>query len=233
MAPTARARVRAEITTEIVDTARRHLAEQGPATLSLRAVARDVGMVSSAVYRYFPSRDELLTRLIIDAYGAVADEAEAADASRRRSDHAGRWLAVSRAIRRWAADHLQEYGLIYGSPVPGYRAPVDTIDPAARVSAVFLTLVSDASAAGEIAARPQGERAAPMPAGVRADLVRLRELAALDLDDEVLSRSLAVWTQMFGTISFELFGHLHNVVEDYDGFFDVQMRAAWRYLTVG
>ena len=64
-------------------------------------------MVSSAVYRYFPSRDDLLTRLIIDAYGAVADEAEAADASRRRGDHAGRWIAVSRAIRRWAADHLQ------------------------------------------------------------------------------------------------------------------------------
>jgi AcrR family transcriptional regulator len=188
-------------------------------------------MVSSAMYRYFPSRDELLTRLIIDAYGAVADEAEAADASRRRGDHAGRWLAVSRAIRRWAAGHLQEYGLIYGSPVPGYRAPVDTIDPAARVSAVFLGLLSDASAAGEIAARAPGERAAPMPASVRADLARLRELGSVDVDDEVLARAVGVWTQMFGTISFELFGHLNNVVEDYDGFFDVQMRAAWRTLT--
>jgi AcrR family transcriptional regulator len=231
MTATARARVRAEITTEIVETARRHLAEHGPAALSLRAVARDVGMVSSAVYRYFPSRDDLLTQLIVDAYGAVADEAEAADASRRRSDHAGRWLAVARAIRGWAAGHVQEYGLIYGSPVPGYRAPVDTIDPASRVSTVFLALVSDATAAGEVATRPAGERATPMPAGVRADLARLREVGGVDLDDEVLSRGLAIWTQMFGTISFELFGHLHNVVEDYDGFFDVQMRAAWRYLT--
>src|SRR5215218_5168787 len=110
MPATARARVRAEITTKIVETARRHLAEQGPAALSLRAVARDVGMVSSAVYRYFPSRDQLLTRLIVDAYGAVADGAESADALRRRGDHVGRWLAVSRAIRSWAADHIQEYG---------------------------------------------------------------------------------------------------------------------------
>ena len=233
MPATARARVRAEITTEIVETARRHLAEHGPAALSLRAVARDVGMVSSAVYRYFPSRDDLLTRLIVDAYGAVADEAEAADASRRRGDHAGRWLAVSRAIRAWAAAHVQEYGLIYGSPVPGYRAPVDTIDPAARVSTVFLALVADAAGAGDIAARPPGERAAAMPSTVHSDIARLRELGGVDLDDEVLSRGLAIWTQMFGTISFELFGHLHNVVEDYDGFFDVQMRGAWRFLTGG
>jgi AcrR family transcriptional regulator len=231
MVATARERARAEITAEIVETARRHLAEQGSAALSLRAIARDVGMVSSAVYRYFPSRDDLLTRLIVDAYSAVADAAEAADAERRRSDHAGRWLAVARAVRAWAAEHLQEYALVYGTPVPGYRAPADTIDPAARVSAVFLRLVVDAVEAGEVVDRPDGERAAPMPAPLHVDLARLRAVAAPGVDDAVLGRAIAVWTQMFGLINFELFGHLHNVVEAYDELFDVQMRAAWRYLT--
>ena len=77
--PTARERARAELTREIKETARRHLAEHGAAALSLRAVAREIGMVSSAVYRYFPSRDDLLTALLVDAYDAVADAAEEAE----------------------------------------------------------------------------------------------------------------------------------------------------------
>src|SRR5207248_3208991 len=82
---TARDRARIELTDEIKAVARRHLAEHGSAALSLRAVAREVGMVSSAVYRYFPSRDELLTALIIDAYDAVGERAEAAERASRNS----------------------------------------------------------------------------------------------------------------------------------------------------
>src|SRR5215211_5359016 len=77
---TARERIRAELTAEIADAARRQLAEVGAAAVSLRAVARELGMASSAVYRYFPSRDELLTRLIIDGYDALGAAAESADA---------------------------------------------------------------------------------------------------------------------------------------------------------
>src|SRR3954454_5777737 len=88
---TARERVRLELTKEIKDIARRQLAIDGSAGLSLRAVAREVGMVSSAVYRYFPSRDDLLTALIIDAYDAVGAAATAAESHVRRSDLMGRW----------------------------------------------------------------------------------------------------------------------------------------------
>src|SRR5262245_49635169 len=98
-----RARQRAEHTEAIKATARRHLAEHGAAARSLRAVARDVGMVSSAVYRYFPSRDELLTALIVDAFDAVGEAAEAADASvRDRGDLLERWVRATTAIRAWA-----------------------------------------------------------------------------------------------------------------------------------
>src|ERR1700691_6632190 len=94
-----RARVRAEMTAEIKAAARRHLETEG-ANLSLRAVARDMGMVSSALYRYFASRDDLLTALILDAYNALADAVEAADAAvTERSQLRARWLATARGIR--------------------------------------------------------------------------------------------------------------------------------------
>src|SRR5512141_2377200 len=93
--PTARDRARAELTDEIKAVARRHLAEHGSAALSLRAVAREVGMVSSAVYRYFPSRDELLTALIVDAYDAVGAAAEATETAPGRHDATTRWLLLA------------------------------------------------------------------------------------------------------------------------------------------
>lgn len=227
--PTARERVRAEITEEIKAIARRHLAEQGAAALSLRAVARELGMASSAVYRYVPSRDALLTALIIDAFSAVADAAEAADATRPRADVAGRWVATALGVRAWARRSPHEYGLVYGTPVPGYAAPPDTVDPARRVNLVLLRIVSDGVAAGAITPGPHLEA----PAAVRADLAALRSALAPGVPDAVLSRALLVWTQVLGGISYELFGHLQNGVHDHDAFFAVQARQGAEYLLHG
>ena len=97
---TARARARADITREIVQCARRHLDSEGAAGLSLRAVARELGMVSSAVYRYVPSRDALLTMLLLEGYAGLGATAEAAEGRARRSDLDGRFLRTCRATRR-------------------------------------------------------------------------------------------------------------------------------------
>ena len=230
MTTTARDRARAELTEEIKAVARRQLAEHGSAALSLRAVAREVGMVSSAVYRYFPSRDELLTALIIDAYDAVGTAAEEALAGHRRRGAAARWLAVTQAIRAWALEHPHEYALIYGSPVPGYAAPQDTIDPASRVAFTLLQIVVDGVASGEIAA---DDDAVGMPRTVHADFAQLRAAAAPGVPDTVLARALLAWSQLFGSISLEMFGHLHNVIHDYDAYFTVQMRRAAEFLVTG
>ena len=116
-ARTARQRAREEITAEILGAARARLAVSGPGELSLRAVARDVGMVSSAVYRYFASRDQLLTALLISAYDELGTVAEAADdAVADRGDCAVRWQTTCRAVRDWAVDHPHDYALLYGSP---------------------------------------------------------------------------------------------------------------------
>lgn len=214
---TARERVRAEITREITDIARGHLAAGGAAGLSLRAVARDMGMVSSAVYRYFPSRDDLLTALIIDGYNAIGQAVEAADAACRRDDYPGRWLAGARAARAWALAHPHEYALIYGSPVPGYQAPADTIGPASRAAVVFGRLVSDAHAAGAVGpACP----ARPVPATLAEDAARLRETVMPGIPDGVALGALTAWAGLFGIISFELFGQFTNVVTDRGAYFD-------------
>ncbi len=228
-APTARARARAELTEEIKACASRHLAEQGAAGLSLRAVARELGMASSAVYRYFPSRDELLTALIIDAYDAVGEVAEAAATG--KGTMVKRFTAVAMAIRAWAVAHPHDYALVYGTPVPGYAAPRDTASPAARVSLAALQVVADGAAAGEVDVSVR--RPMPIPKATRSDMARLRVAASIDLPDEVLLRVLLAWTTVFGTISFELFGHLHTVVEDYEAFFRHQVGRAALHVAGG
>jgi AcrR family transcriptional regulator len=214
-ASTTRARVRAEITREILDAGRAQLAEHGAAGLSLRAVARDVGMVSSAVYRYFPSRDHLLTALIVEAYDGLGAAVERAVAKVPADDLAGRWLAICRRVRTWAIANPHEYALIYGSPVPGYRAPDTTIGPATRVALVLTQLLVDAQDAGVLA--PEPATSAP-PAALRADLDRLRDTFG-DVPEPVVVRALVAWSALFGLVSFELFGQFHNVIAANADFF--------------
>jgi AcrR family transcriptional regulator len=224
----ARARVRAELTDEIKATARRHVAEAGASSLSLRAVAREMGMASSALYRYFASRDELLTALIVDAYDTVGAAAEEAAAT-TKGGTVKRFMAVATAIRAWAVANPHDYALLYGSPVPGYLAPQDTVPPAARVSLAALRIVAEGVATGEV----DTTAATPTPRAVGADFRRLRDAAGLDIPDDVLSRALLAWTAIFGTVTFELFGHLHRVIESYDDYFDHQIRRAARLIVTG
>jgi AcrR family transcriptional regulator len=214
---TARQRVRAELTREITETARRHLATEGAAGLSLRAVARELGMASSAVYRYFPSRDDLLTALIIDGYNAIGAAVEQADGACRRGDHGGRWLAACRAVRDWALAHPHEYSLVYGSPVPGYQAPERTIGPASRVAAVLGKIVSDAQASGVL---DPPALCPPPPGSFAPDAARLRQSVLHGVSDDVAAWALATWASVFGLVSFELFGQFENVVTDRGGYFD-------------
>jgi AcrR family transcriptional regulator len=224
MADGPRARARAHTTAEIKRIAHEHLAKDGP-NLSLRAVARDLGVVSSAVYRYFASRDELLTVLIIEGYDSLADAAEAAEASAPRKDLTARWIALGRGIRRWALERPHEYALLYGSPVPGYAAPQATIGPASRP----LTIVADILR--EAVARGTAGRDDRLAKPVRADLdsIMHTDLFA-GVPAPVLARGITAWTELFGAINFELFGRLTNAIHDYDAWFDHQLKAMAKYL---
>jgi AcrR family transcriptional regulator len=218
-----RARVRAEMMDEIKTVARRHLETDG-ANLSLRAVARDMGMVSSALYRYYASRDDLLTALILDGYNSLGAAVEAADAAVADRDRVReRWLAASTAIRSWALASPAEYALLYGSPVPGYAAPQDTIAAAARAYAVLGRILTDAFASGSLTARPAGGTDSASEA-VRADLARASAGISPGLPDDLMLAGLTAWVQLFGVVSFELFGQFNNVIDARAEFFEQQMQ---------
>jgi AcrR family transcriptional regulator len=224
-----RARNRADLVREIVTEGRRQLAVDGAAALSLRAVARELGMVSSAVYRYVASRDELLTLLIVDAYDAVAHAVEEAEAKVDREDLTGRWSAAAHAVRDWARGHPHEYALIYGSPVPGYQGNAQTTAAAVRITTVLGSILRDGSTAvtaGE--ARPGRWTADAPPAEVLvSDLLPLMATPVFafpdgtpaGIDPALMMRGLMAWVQIFGLVSFELNGQFANALHDVDAMY--------------
>jgi AcrR family transcriptional regulator len=208
-----RAQARVEVIAEIKRLALLQLAEHGAPGLSLRAIARSVGMVSSGIYRYYPSRDDLLTALIIDAYESLGAAAERADSGCRRVDLWGRWRATATAARTWALEHRPQWGLIFGTPVPGYAAPVDTIGAATRFTAVLIELLIE-----------QESRHGPIGVAVHrplvAQLVDLADRSGAPVSPQAMQVGLQAWTTIVGAITMELFGHYHNVIEPADAMFD-------------
>lgn len=185
---------------EIVRIGREQLAAVGPTELSLRSVARELGVVSSAVYRYVASRDELLTLLIVDAFDELGDEVDAA--LNRGGRHARAQIQqIASAVRDWAAREPSRYALIYGTPVPGYHAPAErTVDPGTRVVMALLGVVEQAYLDGA-AAVPGG----PLPRPVRTDMDALRREYDLQMPAVLLARCFALWTGLFGAVSFDVF----------------------------
>ncbi|WP_087872746.1 TetR/AcrR family transcriptional regulator [Arthrobacter globiformis] len=226
---TPRERARAQTIADIVELGRKHLAEHGAAALSLRAVARDLGVVSSAVYRYVGSRDELLTLLLVDAYNDLGDAVDAAVESVPADDFKERFAELARAVRAWALREPARYGLLFGSPVPGYRAPAErTTAPGTRVVTSLVQILDGAHRAGthrdgahragthrdgahrvgthrpgDSAAEPA---AASMPPALAADLGAIRRELNVGVPDVLLARGTLVWTSLFGAVSFEVFG---------------------------
>jgi len=205
-ATTPRARARARTMEDIVRIGREHLAIHGAAALSLRAVARDLGVVSSAVYRYVRSRDELLTLLVVDGYCELADAVDAALAA-APEDPIERFLVAGRALREWAVAEPARYGLLYGTPVPGYEAPAEqTVAPGTRVTGALLQICETAHRAGVLAAPDPVPQFSP---ALAVDLGRIRDEVGLSMPDWLLSRAISLWSGLIGAVSaevFEMFG---------------------------
>ncbi|GIG22864.1 TetR family transcriptional regulator [Cellulomonas chitinilytica] len=225
---TARERARAQVLAELLDAARTRLETDGAADLSLRAVARDLGVASSAVYRYVESRDALLTLLIIETYDAVGTVAEtaAADARARGADPARTWLEVARAVRTWALAQPYAFELIYGTPVRGYRAPDDTVPSALRMWGVIVGVLQQADAEGTLS--PAGPDFDPR-GRVTPEVVAAVGGALGPVPDDALrtaARSATLFCSLLGAVSAELFGHLHRFADDYAALFDVTIATA-------
>ncbi|OFE14207.1 hypothetical protein BA895_11330 [Humibacillus sp. DSM 29435] len=217
-----RARQRAQTEAEILRVAREHLAIEGAAALSLRAIARDLGMVSSGLYRYVDSRDDLLTRLIVDSYRSLAAAVQAAHDAVDPTDLDGRWVAIGLALRRWALDRPHDFALIYGSPVPDYEAPDEsTVEAGTQVLALLLRLVQDAADQHRLVLL------APSPEAARAVGAMLDDpfFAEVTIGATMLARSLSAWTLLLGAVTSEVFLQL-GPVPDAAALFGLQLDVA-------
>ncbi|QDP95143.1 TetR/AcrR family transcriptional regulator [Microlunatus elymi] len=206
--PTPRQLAREETLRRIKLLALQQLAESGAGELSLRAIARELNIVSSAIYRYFGSRDELITALITDAYNDLAEVLEAAVVGSRRSAQR-RWRDLCAALRDWARGEPHRFGLIYGTSIPGYRAPQTTVEPAARVFRAFCRSVAPAV----------GDQSEVHGRQLRVQLADLAEFAELDIDEPAMLALSAAFGQLIGIVSLELGGHFVGVFEPADDLF--------------
>jgi|HubBroStandDraft_5_1064220.scaffolds.fasta_scaffold259305_2 AcrR family transcriptional regulator len=221
------------MTAEILAVASAHVAREGAAALSLRSIARDLGMAPSALYRYFDGRDALLSALILDAYEALATEAErAADeaeagagAPGEGSGEAERWLSVPRALRRWALEHPHQWGLIFGTPVPGYQAPEDTVEPYARMAAALVRPLVTAQTAGRL---PDDDQTPPVSDDLRASVAPVSDGLLPGVPVEKVVLALEGWTTIVGAISLEVFGHWRNTVLEPELLFEAAVVQAGR-----
>jgi AcrR family transcriptional regulator len=219
---TRRSRQRRATVAEIKALARRQLAEHGTGAVNLRAIAREMGTASSALYRYFPSHDELISALCADAYDSVADAMTAARDAMPPGDHAGRWRAVCDAYRRWSLDNPADFALIFGTPVPGYRASGQATGPAAsRFTAVPLEVFAVAVAAG--AADPARTQMPPdLPAG---DLLRdLLGRGRLSRASHLAAIAINAWASVLGYLVTEIFGSLPRLITDPGRLWDAHLR---------
>ena len=211
---------REQIEARIVELGRRHLVDRGAAGLSLRAIARDLGMVSSAVYRYVSSRDELLTMLLVDVYSDLADTVD-----RARETVNDLWsddvVAIARATRRWAVAHPAEWALLYGSPVPGYHAPPErTIPVGTRVVGAMFDAIASGIATGDIRLT---NSVAPQP--MSSDFERIRHEFGFPGDDSVVAKCFLFWAGVMGAISLEVFGQYGaDTLTDPEAVFNTQLR---------
>jgi AcrR family transcriptional regulator len=214
---------REHIEGRIIELGRRHLIDHGAAGLSLRAIARDLGMVSSALYRYVSSRDELLTLLLVDAYSDLADAVDAAREA--RADPAELWsedvLAIARAVRRWAVAHPARWALLYGSPVPGYHAPPErTVGVGTRVVGAFFDAIAAGIATGDVRLT-NDVVAQPMS----SDFERVRQEFGFPGDDHVIAKCFLLWATVVGAISLEVFEQYGaDTLTDPESIFDTQMQ---------
>ncbi|WP_344677637.1 TetR/AcrR family transcriptional regulator [Saccharopolyspora taberi] len=212
-----RERLRAETTREIMTIALRQMAEAGPGGISLRGIAREMGMTARAIYSYFPTRDDLVTALIGDLGAALADALESArDAA--PDDPGERLLAWGDALRDWSLSNPQGFRLIYGDPVPGYRAPDD--GPAAQAARRICGGLNRLVAAACTAEPDDGFAWSDFPAGYRSKI----ETEAGDLSPAVVALALRVWGRMHGLVSLEIHGHLSAVANDPGAIYRAELR---------
>jgi AcrR family transcriptional regulator len=207
---------------EIKDTARKLMAEKGTAGLSVRAIARQMGMTAPALYHYYESLNNLITALIQDAFTQLADTLEAAAINSTLTTSAERLSSVSYSYRQWALEHPMDFQLIYGNPIPNYEQPTDVTYPPARRA--FLVLAKLFSAAIENEEVDLPKKYLDLPSALEQSLVKLTQVEGHDLPLPALYLTAATWVKLHGHVMLELFNLIQPVIDNTDEFFHYEIQ---------
>ena len=230
-APSRRDRQRAATTEEIIQTARQLLVQNGPEAVSLRAIAREMGMTAPGLYRYFGSHEELLRHVCADIFtelgGDIHRAIEAATGpAEPPSDQVAvkltvKMVAACREFRRWALDHKPEFGLLFGVPLPGLDdGRYDIADECALAFAgTFFTLFLELWRAAPFLV-PAVEQVDP---GLRDQLSRYRDALGTDIPVGAVLTFLRCWTVLYGAVSMEVFGHMRFALQDAAPMFEMTL----------
>ncbi len=207
---------------EILEIARRHMAEGGTAALSMRAIAAEMDRTAPALYRYFKNRDAIITELILAAYNALADALDHACASQPADNYDEQIMAVLLVYRAWALAHPVDFALIYGNPIPGYHAPAElTIAAARRGFEIFASVIGNAMVAGQLAPSPQYQTIPPETSAYIAELHRQEGYTMPLL---ALYLTVVGWARIHGILMLELFEHIQPVIGDVGAFYQHEIQ---------
>jgi AcrR family transcriptional regulator len=214
--PTIRQRYREQVRREVKQAALAQLAQAGPAGVSISAIGKELGVSGPALYRYFASRDELLTELVIDAYHDLADALTAASSHAIGEGPRARLGALARAYRSWALAQPHRYRLLFGPPLPGYDAHAERLVDAAQESMNLLLGVL----------RELGDRAtAPPPQPLASQLAAWAQPHDAGTDPAAARRAVLIWSRLHGFVSLEIAGSFASMGLDPGQLFETALAA--------
>lgn len=220
-----RERMRDATLQEIKEVAREHLRAHGPSGISLRGIARAIGMTAPALYRYFAGLDDLLAAMIESYTNEICDAMEAARDELPEDDIGGRLVAVTRTFRQWALEHKPEFTMVFGAPVPGFTRPEDGagIDEAgARFGKIFFALFAELWRRQPFPV-PADE---DIPPGLRRQLVAFADSCGLDRTSVplgVIRMYAGCWVRLYGMVAMEIFGQIEFMVDDAEPLFEAEL----------
>lgn len=219
--PRTKGNIKSNLPEAIKATAWRLIALEGAPALSLRAIARELHITAPAIYNYYPRRDDLVTQLIIDAFTSFGDAQYAALKAFDPQDHAGRLRQLGLAYRHWALDHPERYQLIFGTPIPGYKAPPErTLPAAARSLGALVSVVESLRAAGKLNA-PEFPQVMP---GYE-EMFAVWKSYGGEADTLSLSVAILIWCRVHGLVSLEISGNLPPFGADGSALYHYEMES--------
>jgi AcrR family transcriptional regulator len=224
---TRRERIRSETIEEIKTTAWNQIGEDGAASLSLRAIAREMGMTAPGLYRYYKDRDALVTALLVDAFASFTSNMEVARDAYGPGDHVNRFRAICKEYFQWAAENPQKYMLLFGTPIQGYMFAEELGPVAQRSFLVLQGVIGEAHAAGKIS----GEVAAlRLPTGLKSQYEALKQMG-MPYSGVVTQLALSVWSMVHGMSSLFLYNYLGGFLQgNVEPFIDFEIEKMIRML---